>query len=241
MASINELLAIAAKQIGITEFPKNSNKVKYNTWYYGREVSGGDYPWCMAFVQWCHNEAQMKLPYKTASCSALLNWYKQHHPECVIIKPQPGDVVIYDFGHTGIVESAAVGKITAIEGNTSAGSSGSQDNGGGVYRRTRSTSCVRAFIRPIMAMQTTEEDEDMTQDKFNQMFKTAMEAHRKELRDNDSGTWSAEARQWAVDNGLIVGNGTTPDGSPNFMWEDQMTREQFVTVLYRLAQKNGWV
>ena len=81
----------------------------------------------------------------------------------------------------------------------------------------------------------------MTQDKFNQMFKTAMEAHRKELRDNDSGTWSAEARQWAVDNGLIVGNGTTPDGSPNFMWEDQMTREQFVTVLYRLAQKNGWV
>lgn len=81
----------------------------------------------------------------------------------------------------------------------------------------------------------------MTQDKFNQMFKAAMEEYRKELRDNDSGTWSADARQWAVNNGLIVGNGATPDGSPNFMWEDQMTREQFVTVLYRLAQKNGWV
>lgn len=237
MASVKELLAIAARQIGITEWPKNSNKVKYNTWYWGGEVSGSDYPWCMAFVQWCYNEAQMKLPYKTASCSALLNWYREHHPECVVSKPQPGDVVIYDFGHTGIVESAAVGKITAIEGNTSAGSSGSQDNGGGVYRRTRSTSCVRAYIRPITAMQIESEDDDMiTQDKFNQMFNVAMEAHRKELRDNDSGTWSEEARQWAVDTGLIAGNGTAPDGPPNFMWEDTMTREQLVTVLYRFAK-----
>ena len=240
MASVKELLAIAAKQIGITEWPRNSNKVKYNTWYYGREVSGSDYPWCMAFVQWCYNEAGMRLPYKTASCSALLDWYKKNHPECVVSKPQPGDVVIYDFGHTGIVESAAVGKITAIEGNTSAGSSGSQDNGGGVYRRTRSTSCVRAFIRPITAMQIETEDDDMiTQDKFNQMFNVAMEAHRKELRDNDSGTWSAEARQWAVDTGLIAGNGTAPDGSPNFMWEDTMTREQLVTVLHRFAKMIG--
>ena len=239
MASVKELLAVATKQLGITEWPTNSNKVKYNTWYYGREVSGDSYPWCMAFVQWCYNEAQMKLPYKTASCSALLNWYKQHHPECVVTKPEPGDVVIYDFGHTGIIESAAIGKITAIEGNTTAGNSGSQSNGGGVYRRTRSTSCVRAYIRPIKAMQIETEDDDMTQEKFNQMFKTAMEAYHKELRDNDSGKWSAEARQWAVDTGLIAGNGTTPDGSPNFMWEDQLTREQLVTVLHRFAQQMG--
>lgn len=239
MASVKELLAVATKQLGITEWPTNSNKVKYNTWYYGREVSGDSYPWCMAFVQWCYNEAQMKLPYKTASCSALLNWYKQHHPECVVTKPEPGDVVIYDFGHTGIIESAAIGKITAIEGNTTAGNSGSQSNGGGVYRRTRSTSCVRAYIRPITAMQIETEDDDMTQEKFNQMFKTAMEAYHKELRDNDSGTWSAEARKWAVETGLIAGSGTAPDGSPNFMWEDQLTREQLVTVLHRFAQQMG--
>lgn len=241
MASVKELLAIAVKQIGITEWPKNSNKVKYNTWYYGREVSGSDYPWCMAFVQWCYNEAQMKLPYKTASCSALLNWYREHHPECVVSKPEPGDVVIYDFGHTGIVESAAVGKITAIEGNTSAGSSGSQDNGGGVYRRTRSTSCVRAFIRPITAMQPvkTEEDEDMTHDKFYMMFKAAMKEYRDELRDNDSGAWSENARKWAIENGLFAGNGNAPDGTPNFMWEDLLTREQVAQLFYRFAQQMG--
>ena len=244
MASVKELLTVAAKQLGITEWPVNSNKVKYNTWYYGREVSGSAYPWCMAFVQWCYAEAGMRLPYKTASCGALLNWYK-HHPECIVTRPEPGDIVIYDFpgggptDHTGIIESAAIGKITAIEGNTTSGSSGSQSNGGGVYRRTRSTSCVRAYIRPITAMQIETEDDDMTQDKFNQMFKTAMEAYHKELRDNDSGQWSAEARQWAVDTGLIAGNGTTPDGSPNFMWEDHLTREQLVTVLHRYSKLTG--
>lgn len=239
MASVKELLAITEKQIGIAEWPTNSNKVKYNTWYYGREVSGDAYPWCMAFVQWCYNEAQMKLPYKTASCSALLNWYKQHHPECIVSKPEPGDVVIYDFGHTGIVESAVIGKITAIEGNTSAGSRGSQDNGGGVYRRTRSTSCVRAFIRPITAMQTKTEDEDMTQDKFNEMFKMAMETYRKGLRDNDSGDWSQAAREYAISSGLFAGNGTAPDGQPNFMWEDFLTREQVAQLFYRFAQQLG--
>jgi len=245
MASVKELLTVATKQLGITEWPANSNKVKYNTWYYGREVSGSAYPWCMAFVQWCYAEAGMRLPYKTASCGALLNWYKQHHPECVVTRPEPGDIVIYDFpgggptDHTGIIESAAIGKITAIEGNTTSGSSGSQSNGGGVYRRTRSTSCVRAYIRPITAMQIETEDDDMTQEKFNQMFKTAMEAYHKELRDNDSGKWSAEDRQWAVDTGLIAGNGTTPDGSPNFMWEDHLTREQLVTVLHRYSKLTG--
>ena len=39
--------------------------------------------------------------------------------------------------------------------------------------------------------------------------------------------------------GLIAGSGTAPDGSPNFMWEDQLTREQLVTVLHRFAQQMG--
>lgn len=79
-----------------------------------------------------------------------------------------------------------------------------------------------------------EEDDDMTQDKFNEMFKTAMTEYRKSLQDNDSGDWSAENRQWAVDNGLMAGNGTTVEGEPNMMWEDFLTREQNVTVDKRL-------
>ena len=47
------LVQIAAGQVGVKESPANSNNVKYNTWYYGRKVSGADYAWCAAFVCWC--------------------------------------------------------------------------------------------------------------------------------------------------------------------------------------------
>lgn len=145
-----DVLKIAAGELGTTERPANSNNVKYNTWFYGREVrdtATTKYAWCMAFVQWCFDQAGRRLPYITASCSALLNWYRQNKPECIVTVPMPGDIIIYNFGHTGIVESVAGSTITAIEGNTSAGEAGSQSNGGGVFRRKRSKTLVTAYIR----------------------------------------------------------------------------------------------
>ena len=52
----------AKSQLGTKESPAGSNKVKYNTWYYGKEVSGSAYPWCMAFVSWvfAHTEVKAK-------------------------------------------------------------------------------------------------------------------------------------------------------------------------------------
>jgi len=157
-----KILDIARKELGVKESPPSSNEVKYNAWYYGRNVSGAAYPWCMAFVQWVFHQAGARLPYITASCSGLLVWYKRNRPECVHKTPRPGDIVIYDFGHTGIVESVGSGgTITAIEGNTSPGSSGSQSNGGMVCRRTRRTSVVTNYIRPDY-----EEDDDLNIDKL---------------------------------------------------------------------------
>ena len=46
------LLAIAASQVGVKESPAGSNNVKYNTWYWGKIVSGDAWPWCAAFVSW---------------------------------------------------------------------------------------------------------------------------------------------------------------------------------------------
>ena len=86
----------------------------------------------------------------------------------------------------------------------------------------------------IDAREFNEEDDDMDQTKFNEMFKTAMTGYRKELQDNDSGEWSKAAREWAVENGLFVGNGTTDNGDPNMMWEDGVTREQYAVVSKRL-------
>ncbi len=147
-----DVLKIAAGELGTTERPANSNNVKYNTWFYAREVrdtADTKYPWCMAFVQWCFNQVGRSLPYTTASCSNLLGWYRKNQPERVVSVPRRGDIIIYNFGHTGIVESVAGSTITAIEGNTSAGEAGSQSNGGGVFRRKRSKTLVTAYIRPF--------------------------------------------------------------------------------------------
>lgn len=141
---MGDVLSIAAGQLGTTESPAGSNRTKYGKW-----MGLDGQPWCMSFVQWCFDQAGTPLPYKTGSCSALLNWFRKHRPEAVFVSdPQPGDIAIFTFGHTGIVEKALPGAVLCIEGNTSPGAAGSQDNGGGVYRRQRNMAVVRALIRP---------------------------------------------------------------------------------------------
>lgn len=147
----NDVLRIARAEVGVKESPMNSNKVKYNTWYYGKAVSGGAYPWCMAFVQWVFHKAGIELGLKTASCTALEDYARK---KGFLVKKnfQPGDIVFYQFDkdasadHTGIVESVTSTTITCIEGNTSM--NGSQSNGGQVCRKTRKLSLVRSAYRP---------------------------------------------------------------------------------------------
>ena len=134
-------LEVAISQIGYTESPAGSNKTKYGSWYGMNGV-----PWCMIFVQWCFAEAGTPLPYQTASCSDLLDWYRKNEPARIVSEPKTNDVVIYTFGHTGIVERADAVSLTAIEGNTSLTS---DDNGGAVMRRTRPLYQADAFIRPV--------------------------------------------------------------------------------------------
>lgn len=147
------VLAAARRELGTKESPANSNRVKYNTWYYGREVSGAAYPWCMVFVQWCFAQAGAAklLPLRTASCGALMRAAKKAGL-WVEGDFRPCDVVIYDFpggadtDHCGIVESVRAAGITAIEGNTS--QAGSQSNGGEVCRKNRKYSLIVGAVRP---------------------------------------------------------------------------------------------
>ena len=78
-------------------------------------------------------------------------------------------------------------------------------------------------------------DDDIDVDQFRTLFQEM----RAELQDNDCDEWSAAARQWAVSSKLIAGNGASINGEPNCMWQALVTREQCVTVLYRLAQITG--
>ena len=67
-------------------------------------------------------------------------------------------------------------------------------------------------------------------------FKELWLEMREELQDNDSSEYSAEAREWAVRTGLVTGGDAD---TFNGMWEDVLTREQMVTVLYRFAKMAG--
>lgn len=151
--TVRAVLYAAASQIGVTESPASSNRVKYNTAYYGQEVRGSAYPWCVTFVWWVFRQVGFSL-YKTASCTALVERYREASPGQIIQQGyRPGDLVFFDFSghrakteHVGIVESvAADGTITTIEGNTG---SGSNANGGAVMRRTRKSGLVTCGIRP---------------------------------------------------------------------------------------------
>lgn len=154
MATASDVLNVAKKEIGVTEYPYGSNNVKYNTWYYGHQVSGSAYPWCMVFVQWCLNKAGVKGVLRTAGCTPLYNWAKANG---TFVKPanlKAGDIVLFcgfddisgDADHTGFFEKYDNnGNYICIEGNTSLTS---DDNGGAVMRRTRQRANILGGVRP---------------------------------------------------------------------------------------------
>ncbi len=111
------------------------------------------------------------------------------------------------------------------------------DMGQWLPKHGKSMDALRQEVQAILNNTEMEDDEDMDVVRFEELWHEM----RKGLQDNDCSAYSAEARQWAVANGLITGNGTTINGEPNCMWADMLTREQFVTVLYRFAQLMGKV
>lgn len=204
MATIKQVLQIARPELGVKESPPNSNRTKYGRWF---ALDG--YPWCMMFVQWVFAQAGMPLPCRTASCSTLLRWFQKNQPARVTQSPEPGDFAIYNFGHTGIVESVAPKTITAIEGNTAPNTSGSQNNGGEVCRKTRKRSLVTAFIRPDY------------QKEVSHMDNTPSPAHKSSV-------------DWAVQKGILTG-----DADGDLMLSQSVTRQQFCTMLLRFAKLIG--
>ena len=152
-----KVIEIAKKYVGVTEYPPNSNNVIFNTKFYGREVSGANYPWCCAFIWYIHNEAGVDIK-KTASCAELGTWFK-NNGKFKTSAPKVGDIVFFKFSgssrwtnHVGIVVEVGNGYIKTIEGNTSSDEKGSQSNGGMVAERKRklnSTIVGFGYFEPI--------------------------------------------------------------------------------------------
>lgn len=177
MTAVERVLEIAKKEVGVTELPAGSNKVKYNTWFYGREVSGASYPWCCAFVCWVFYMAGcLSLLRKTGGCTTLMNWFKAKGQLIPAKEAKPGDIVFFQFDkdayadHVGIVEKRTSTGVVTIEGNTSVTSN---DNGGAVMRRSRRWSVIMAVARP--AYDTIKEENEMSEKEINELVDKRVE------------------------------------------------------------------
>ena len=200
MSTENDILEIARSQIGARESPANSDNVKYNTAYYGREVSG-KYPWCAVFVWWVFREAGAPELYygggETAYCPTLMSFHKKQ----AVTDYRPGDIVFFNFsgrssaGHVGICESWDGTYITTIDGNTG---SASEDNGGAVLRRRRHKKFIVGAYRPEY-----QEDDDMTQDQFDAMMENWMSRQAKK---KPTQQWEIEGLERVVKAGVTDGS-----------------------------------
>lgn len=163
MGTVEDVLRIARAEIGTTESPAGSNKVKYN-----RDEGFADgNPWCAAFVCWVFTHAHVPLPSHTAYTPSLANAFKQAGGwiDGTSI-PHVGDLVFFDFvgghnriEHVGIVTGYSGSSIQTIEGNTSAGSN---TNGGQVQARTRKRDRqIVGYGQPIYTL-----EDDVTSDEL---------------------------------------------------------------------------
>ena len=228
MATATKFVNVAMQDLGYRESPANSNMTKFGKW-----IGLQGQPWCMSAVQYWANNAGVQLPLKTGSCKTLMDAAKRVG-QWVTSGYKTGDILIFQWKngqrHCGIVVSTSDKIIKTIEGNTAVGN---DSNGGEVMLRNRTTEFVLGAVRPNFEQEVVNMDYEQ--------FTKLLNEYRSELRDNDSNAYSEEARNWAISIGLIQGNGTILDGQPNYMWEDFLTREQLITVLYRFAKKLGVV
>lgn len=166
------ILAEARKRIGLTESPAGSNRVPaIQRWAesMGAGYAGMGFAWCAYFAFLCALAAGSE----SAKSGLVRRTWNALYTPTIVAKARageeglsivatadvrPGDFALIDFpggdpvvDHIEIVEvppaQVGNGEYVSIGGNTSAGDSGSQSNGGGVFRRRRYTSQVRAFIR----------------------------------------------------------------------------------------------
>ena len=150
MTTAVDVLGRAAREIGYTESPPNSNRNKFGAWY-----GMNDLPWCAIFVSYCFYDAHLPLEITTPKgfsyCPSGIKWFKEQGQFFKV--PQVGDLAFFDWDddgttdHVGIVEVVHdKANVTCIEGNTG---SNNNSNGGQVMRRKRSIKNILGFGRPL--------------------------------------------------------------------------------------------
>lgn len=154
----SKVIAEATKHLGYVEGKGQST-------IFGKWFGANGVAWCAMFVSYTLAKAgapEILKGAQTAKGAARVSLIKNHLKKhgAKQIKPadaKAGDVIIFDWpggyetDHVGFIraKSNPTKKVVyTIEGNTSSGVKGSQANGGGVYKRTRSFGVVESIWRP---------------------------------------------------------------------------------------------
>lgn len=156
MATAQDLDRIVEGQVGYVEKGGRDGK-SGNLTKFGAAYGLDGYAWCSMFVWWCFLQIGIDVRHSVsgsyASAEGAMEGFQKHGWK-IVKSPRFMDVVFFHFAgehaganHTGFVIAADAHGVHTIEGNTSAGDSGSQSNGGGVYRRYRPYSVIIGYGR----------------------------------------------------------------------------------------------
>lgn len=138
-----KMVALAQREIGVKEEPMGSNDGARIKEYRTATAGSGVGPWCAYFTSWLAKSAGAPVGEAGqgfGSVDALYSWAQrtgkavQNGPG---VKPNPGDLIVWDE-HIGMVESVdADGTVHTIEGNSS-------DQ---VIRRTHAATSALGYVK----------------------------------------------------------------------------------------------
>jgi CHAP domain len=119
-----QMVALAQAELGVTEQPPGSNDSPRIAEYRTATAGSGVGPWCNYFVSWIAKQAGAPLGEQGQGFGAVAaTWdWAQRTGRAIPAgsTPQPGDLIVWDGRHIGMVESVLPdGRIQTIEGNSS--------------------------------------------------------------------------------------------------------------------------
>lgn len=153
--SAQQALTWAQAQVGTVEQPANSNAGPKITMWERSSGYGFPVPWCQCFanaVAVTGGAPQLKDGFTPTVLNG--SHADQGFKRVALDDADPGDFVFFKWpgvsgfacDHVGVLVSKTASTVTSIEGNTSSSNAGSQNNGGGVFIRTRSRSLVAGAV-----------------------------------------------------------------------------------------------
>lgn len=154
---VDHALTFGLHQVGTLEHPAGSNwhacwaRFVRETGIHVEKWAPHARPWCGAFVWWVALIGGLRLPARWISVQAMeddaraAGWWADGARDV-----RRGDLLVL-FGH-GVhvcwaLSDGGSGMVHTLEGNTSSGTAGSQNDGGGVFMRYRPTFSVIGRVR----------------------------------------------------------------------------------------------